>query len=105
MWCFPNTISTGKKRIIEDQYPVERFVLDLLEGKASTSYGSWFENVSGWLVARHGRPDFLLLRYEDLLSNTVSELRKDCGIPERFYYSQKAGRSSGVELRRADEKA
>jgi hypothetical protein len=39
-------------------------------------YGSWGENVGSWLGARRGTPDFLVLRYEDMLENTETELAR-----------------------------
>jgi hypothetical protein len=50
---------------------VERFVAGRLD-----SFGTWREHVGSWLGARFGAPGFLLLRYEDLKSTTVSELRR-----------------------------
>ena len=61
--------------IIEDNYPIDRFVARFVAGETSP-YGSWGENVAGWLATRYGRPGFLLLRYEDMVRDTVSELAK-----------------------------
>jgi len=65
-----------KRRVIEDRYPLEQFVLDFVGGKTSPDYGTWFENVAGWLVTRYGDAGFLLLRYEDMLSDTRGRLEK-----------------------------
>jgi hypothetical protein len=66
-----------KYRHIEDSYPLTRFVSDFVTGRLSSAdWGTWGENVSSWVYTRNGRPEFLLLRYEDLLGNTASELSK-----------------------------
>jgi hypothetical protein len=66
-----------KYRHIEDSFPLTRFVSDFVAGRLSSfDWGTWGENVSSWFYTRNGRPDFLLLRYEEMLSNTESELGK-----------------------------
>ncbi len=66
-----------KYRQIEDSYPLPRFVSDFVAGRLSSAdWGTWGENVSSWVHTRNGQPGFLLLRYEDMLSNTESELAK-----------------------------
>ena len=66
-----------KYRHIEDSYPLPRFVSDFVAGRLSSfDWGTWGENVASWFYTRNGRPEFLLLRYEDMLSNTQSELAK-----------------------------
>jgi hypothetical protein len=66
-----------KYRHIEDSFPLTRFVSDFVAGRLSSfDWGTWGENVSSWFYTRNGRPEFLLLRYEDMLSNTVGELDK-----------------------------
>jgi hypothetical protein len=66
-----------KYRHIEDSYPLTRFVSDFVAGRlSSVDWGTWGENVSSWFYTRNGRPEFLLLRYEDMLRNTESELAK-----------------------------
>lgn len=64
-----------KLRKIEDNYPLEKFVSRFLEGK-TCPHGSWGQNVASWLTTRQSNSQFLLLRYEDMLSNTVTELGK-----------------------------
>lgn len=39
-------------------------------------YGTWAQNVGSWLGAMDGSPNFLLLRYEDMLDDTASALAK-----------------------------
>ncbi|PYL06068.1 MAG: hypothetical protein DMG97_10930 [Acidobacteria bacterium] len=64
-----------KRRLIPDGYPVDQFVRQFIAG-TTTQYASWGENVGSWLVTRHHRPGFLLLRYEDMMQGTVGELAK-----------------------------
>jgi Sulfotransferase domain len=64
-----------KYRSIDDGFPLDAFVSDFVHGSlSSATWGTWAQNVGTWIAARYGRPDFLLLRYEDLLTNTVREL-------------------------------
>jgi hypothetical protein len=66
-----------KYRHIEDNYLLTSFVSDFVGGKLSSfDWGTWGENVASWFYTRNGRPEFLLLRYEDMLSDTQSELAK-----------------------------
>jgi Sulfotransferase domain len=66
-----------KYRQIPDDFPLERYVHDFVNGKlTSAPWGTWAENVGTWVAARNGRPNFLLLRYEDLMERTEIELAK-----------------------------
>ena len=66
-----------KYRHIEDSHPLTSFVSDFVAGRLSSfDWGTWGENVASWFYTRNGRPEFLLLRYEDMLSDTQSELAK-----------------------------
>src|SRR5919204_3004579 len=64
-----------KRRLIDDAYSIERFVIRFVAGETSP-YASWGENVAGWLATRYNTPGFLLLRYEDMLADTARELAK-----------------------------
>jgi hypothetical protein len=66
-----------KYRHIVDDYPLENYVHSLVTGTLhATAWGTWAENVGTWLAARNGRPTFLLMRYEDLMADTQTELAK-----------------------------
>ncbi len=66
-----------KIKDLEDDLPIEVFVERFLAGETCQApNGSWGENVLTWLVTREGDPGFLMLRYEDLVTNTERELRK-----------------------------
>jgi len=64
-----------KKRYIEPDVSLEQFVKRFIAGQTS-SYGSWWEHAASWIAARHGNPAFLLVRYEDLLSDSIRETAK-----------------------------
>jgi hypothetical protein len=62
-----------KLKKIDDEYAIERFVARFLAGE-TCPHGSWGQNVATWLATREGDPRFLLLRYEDMVSDTSHEL-------------------------------
>ena len=64
-----------KCNLLNDQYPISRFVENFVTG-ALDPFGTWHEHVGSWLGARRHHPNFLLLRYEDILSDTKSALSK-----------------------------
>lgn len=64
-----------KRRRIADDSSIEQFVTRFVVGE-TCDYGSWGTNVASWLVARQNSPTFLLLRYEDMVSRTSSELAR-----------------------------
>jgi hypothetical protein len=72
-----------KKRYIEPDVSLEQFVPRFIAGTTS-SYGSWWEHGASWIAARQGNPAFLLVRYEDLLSDSIPQVGKIAdflGIP------------------------
>lgn len=64
-----------KKRYIDSTVSLEQFVTKFVAGE-SAGYGSWWEHAAGWIAARQGNPAFLLIRYEDLLTDSVGETGK-----------------------------
>lgn len=96
-----------KRKLIEDDSPIEKFVARFLAGK-TCAHGSWAENVSTWLVARRDDPRFLLLRYEEMVSDTPRELAKIASFlgisasPQRL--SEAAARSSANQMREMEKK-
>jgi hypothetical protein len=64
-----------KKRYIAPEMTLEQFIKPFLAGETS-SYGSWWEHTASWIGPRHGNPSFLLVRYEDLLADSVGETGK-----------------------------
>ena len=66
-----------KYRQIEDGYPLERYVDDFVSGRlVSAPWGTWAENVGSWIHTRSGHPGFLVLRYEDMLADTLGQLSR-----------------------------
>jgi len=94
-----------KRRRIADDYPLEKFVTRFVAGDTS-DYGSWGDNVASWLVTRQSSAGFLLLRYEDMVAHTVTELTRIAeflGVnvtPERL--AQAVERSSADQMRKLE---
>jgi hypothetical protein len=63
-----------RERIIND-FPLHSFLERFLAGQ-TCQHGSWGENVGTWMLARREHDNFLLLRYEDMLTDTVGELSR-----------------------------
>lgn len=62
-----------KTKALSKEASFDEFMPLFLEGRIDP-YGSWGENVGSWLGARRGSPGFLVIRYEDLLTDTIGEL-------------------------------
>lgn len=65
-----------KRNRINDRVSIHEFVRKLLRREFWEDFGTWAENVGGWLGARFGTENFLLIRYEDMLAQTKPELAK-----------------------------
>jgi hypothetical protein len=95
-----------KRKLIEDNYPMEKFVTRFVAGQTGP-YGSWGDNVASWLSTRQNRPGFLLLRYEDMLEDAARELTKVAAFleipldPARIQNAAK--RSSAEEMRKLEK--
>jgi len=93
---------------IDDQYPLERYVDDFVNGKLiSISWGTWSENVGSWMCTRGKRDNFLLLRYEDMMRDTARELARVArflDIPPDADRLQRAIERSSADRMRALEK-
>lgn len=94
-----------KRRWIEDNFPIEQFVGRFLSGKTS-DYGSWEENVSSWVATRRNHSGFLLLRYEDMLAETVERLARIASFlhiqATTEQLKQAVDRSSADEMRKLE---
>jgi len=64
-----------KKRYIAADMTLDQFVRPFLAGETS-SYGSWWEHVASWVGARQGNSNFLVTRYEDMLTDPIVETAK-----------------------------
>jgi hypothetical protein len=91
---------------IGDDSPIETFVARFLAGQ-TCPHGSWGQNVVTWLATSEGSPNFQLLRYEDMLADTVGELAKVAAFlgisasPEQV--ARAAERSSAARMRKLEE--
>lgn len=97
-----------KYRQIEDGYPMSQYVQDFILGRLSSAdWGTWRENVASWLSTRQGHPDFLLVRYEDLISDGQREMAKVAvflGIePEPDLLATAIERSSADRMRELEK--
>src|SRR5271163_4694791 len=95
-----------KKRYIEPDLSLEQFVKRFIAGETS-SYSSWWEHAASWIATRQGNPAFLLVRYEDLLADSIGETRKIAeflGIPAGPERLQAAVERSSADRMRKLEK-
>lgn len=64
---------------LPDGYPMDEFVDSFLNARTvgyADRLGSWEDHTLSWLRLRKGKPGYRLVRYEDLLSDTATELRR-----------------------------
>ncbi|HTS35603.1 MAG TPA: sulfotransferase domain-containing protein [Candidatus Solibacter sp.] len=96
---------------INDGSPIETFVERFLAGE-TCPHGSWGQNVVTWLATREGDRNFLLLRYEDMVSDTPRELTKiaqfltvstDAKKIGRAVEQSSAGRMRKMEAEQTDD--
>jgi len=95
-----------KVRVIPDGYSmdefVERFVAAKVVGYADR-VGCWQDHVLSWVRLREGKPEFRLVRYEDLLADPQKQLRalaKLLGIdptPERIERAVRLSSASNMQ--------
>jgi hypothetical protein len=91
---------------ISDDSPLESFVTRFLAGQ-TCPHGSWGQNVVTWLATSEGSPNFLRLRYEDMVEDTARELAKIATFlpssagPEQI--KQAVERSSAGQMRKLEE--
>lgn len=97
-----------KYRQIEDSYPLEQYVEDFVQGRLiSIDWGTWAENVSSWIYTRGKSKNFLLLRYEDMIKDTMRELTRIAQFfriqPEPARLQQVIDRSSADRMRELEK--
>jgi hypothetical protein len=97
-----------KYRQISDAYPLEQYVDDFLQGRATErSWGTWGENVASWLSTRRNDASFLLVQFADLLNDTQAELKRVgdfLGVPATPEIVAKAVANSSADRMRKLEK-
>jgi len=67
-----------KVRTLPDGFPMDEFVDRFISAHTvpyADRLGSWEDHTLSWLRMRSGRSNFHLIRYEDLLSDPVKQLR------------------------------
>ena len=67
-----------KFRMVREDEMTGAFIDRFLGGQLD-DYGSWATNVGSWVGGREADPDFLLVRYEDLLDRPETGLRRIAG--------------------------
>ena len=65
-----------KRRVISDDCSLEEFLPRFMESEIEPKIGSWRDHVVSWTATRDGQKNFLLLRYEDMVTNTQKETTK-----------------------------
>jgi hypothetical protein len=68
-----------KVGVLPDGYPMDEFVDRFLAARTvdyADRLGSWEDHTLSWLRLRKGKPGYRFVRYEDLLSDTATELRR-----------------------------
>ncbi|BAP56001.1 sulfotransferase [Thioploca ingrica] len=63
--------------VFNDNYSIDSFIIEHFTKKMNiNNFGTWGEDVGSWLGAKKDDSNFLLLRYEDMLSDPKIELKK-----------------------------
>jgi hypothetical protein len=95
-----------KRRVLAEGFPIDEFITSFVAGDVCP-YGSWGENVASWTGARSGDPNFLVVRYEDLLRRTQAELYRVAALlqidvtPERLALAVE--RSTAKQMRKMEK--
>jgi hypothetical protein len=102
-----------KRKVIDEDFPIERFVSRFVAGEVNHDAGSWGENVGSWVAARqNGKKfqsgqNFLLVRYEDMVDDPKSELGRIArflGIdPKAERLAKAVERSSADRMRKLEK--
>jgi uncharacterized membrane protein YkvA (DUF1232 family) len=69
-----------KRRVISEDCNLEEFIPRFMDSEFEPTTGSWGDHVLSWLATRQGRPNFLLLRYEDMQQRTADEAARIAGF-------------------------
>jgi hypothetical protein len=96
-----------KRGVLEQNAPLDHFVSRFIKGEVCP-YGSWGENVGSWTAIRRDDPNFLLLRYEDMLANVsagAARISDFLGLPGDSNRIALAVERSSVDNMRKVEKS
>jgi hypothetical protein len=89
-----------KLRSVPENYPIDKFVPEWMNRRFWPRIGSWADHVNSWLSTRQGSNTFLLVRYEELSTNTHQELQR---VAEFLGIAATPGRlDRAIELSSAD---
>jgi len=72
-----------KTRALPDGFPLDEFVPRFVAAKTvayADRLGSWEDHTLSWIRMRQGQDNFLLIRYEDLLSTPAQALTKAAAL-------------------------
>lgn len=86
-----------KARNIPDDYPITSFVPRFIEGEFDRMFGSWRDNVLSWLSVRGERPNFMMLRYEEMKRDTAGALLQVVDFLERCSFHKIDSRSKALQ--------
>jgi hypothetical protein len=68
-----------KVRVIPDEYPMDDFLDRWLKAQVveyADRLGTWEEHTLSWILLRRNNPNFLLIRYEDMIDAPEGELER-----------------------------
>jgi hypothetical protein len=65
-----------KLKSVSEDCPIEDFLPGWIEGRYWDRLGNWGDHVTSWLSTRQDSSSFVIVRYEDLISDPVRELVK-----------------------------
>jgi len=77
-----------KAGIVRDDYPMASFVPRFITGEFDRKFGSWRDNVLSWITLRNESEKFLLLRYEEMKSNSEGTLLQLAAFLESCSFRQ-----------------
>ena len=89
-----------KKGSFPDGFPMQEFVPRWMASDYWPRLGCWGDHVASWLSTRRNHPDFLVIRYEDLMARPQPELAKIARLLQIDPTPQRLARA--VELSSAD---
>jgi len=73
---------------IPDDYPMVSFVPRFVAGEFDRKFGTWRDNVLSWISLRSESEKFLLLRYEEMKTNTEGALLQLAAFLESCSFRQ-----------------
>lgn len=81
---------------IADDCPMNDFIPRFIDAEFDAKWGSWSDHVRSWLFLRQARPDFMLLRYEDMQREPARELRRIAAFLHKYSFSLAGGSREAI---------